>query len=353
MNKEQSTSYVESLNLELARVRDQYSKRSEIKEYINYNDALKNRAQIAFSSEDLVAPKQLGREVIKDIDISEFRSYIDWTPFFSSWMLKGKFPAILDNEIVGEEARKLYKDANLLLDRIIENKELRAHAVIGIYKAWSQDDTVSIVDENGEIRAFEFLRQQRKKAEGLPNYSLSDFIAPKNNAIEDHLGFFAVTAGDGIEDLIAQFEHEHDDYQVILVKAVADRLAEALAEFMHERIRKEKWAYDSGESLSNEELIKESYRGIRPAPGYPACPDHTEKIKLFDLLKVEKSIGIRLTESCAMYPASSVSGYYFANPASRYFNVAQVSEDQIVSYSKRKDMSKADIERWLQSNINY
>ena len=353
LNKETGKSFVYDKKLELQTLRENYAKRSEVKQYISYQEALNNKLVLEFNSDTVTKPNSLGKRVFKDVDLRKLRAYIDWTPFFSSWMLKGKYPTIFDNKVVGEEAKKLFEDANELLDHIIVHDRLKAHAVVGIYQASRKDDQIHILDENAKTWQFDFLRQQRKKASGLANFSLADFIATEDALVEDHLGFFAVTAGDGIEDIIEQYKAEHDDYHIIMIKAVADRLAEALAEYMHELIRKELWAYDLSEQLQNEELISEKYRGIRPAPGYPACPDHTEKIKLFDLMDVENEIGISLTESCAMYPASSVSGYYFAHPESRYFAIGDVSEDQIDDYSKRKGLDKTTTERWLQSNINY
>jgi 5-methyltetrahydrofolate--homocysteine methyltransferase len=282
--------------------------------------------------------------------VEELAAYIDWTPFFSTWELAGKFPAILQDEIVGTEAQKLYNDARSMLRRIIDEKWLEARAVIGLFPANSvNDDDIEVyADENREqvIGLLHHLRQQVKKAAGQPNLSLADYLTPKGQG-EDYLGAFAVTAGIGIEKWVAKFEAEHDDYQAIMLKALADRLAEAFAERMHERVRKEFWGYASDENLDNTALIDEAYRGIRPAPGYPACPEHTEKGSLWSLLNVEQNTGIELTESYAMYPTAAVSGWYFAHPQARYFGLGQISADQVQDYAQRKGMSLAEAERWL------
>ena len=266
-------------------------------------------------------------------------------------MLKGKYPGIFENEIVGEEAKKLFNDAQAMLDEIISNKSLRANGVVGLFDAKAKGDDVSVYSKDKtEISEFHFLRQQGKKAGGLPNLSLADFISPSK---EDYFGGFAVTAGEGIEILIDQYKKEHDDYKEIMIKSLADRLAEAFAECLHQKVRKELWGYANSETLENHDLIKEKYQGIRPAPGYPACPDHTEKQLLFDLLDVEKRTGIELTESFAMYPASSVSGFYFSHPESKYFGLGKISKDQVVDYAKRKKMSLEKMEKWLSPNLNY
>ncbi|MTI20390.1 methionine synthase, partial [Fulvivirga sp. RKSG066] len=276
---------------------------------------------------------------------------IDWTPFFQTWMLKGKYPAIFENQIIGKEAKKLYDDAQEMLDDIVKSKLLTANAVIGIYEAKNEGDDLGFFDNGKAKTQFHFLRQQGKKGKNLPNLCLADFISPKSE--KEYAGCFAVTAGIGIEALIKKYEEAHDDYNAIMVKALADRLAEAFAELMHEKVRKEIWGYAKDESFDNESLIKESYDGIRPAPGYPACPDHTEKKLLFDLLEVEKNTGITLTESYAMYPAASVSGFYFAHPESKYFGLGKISKDQVEDYASRKGMSLEEAEKWLAPNLEY
>ena len=281
--------------------------------------------------------------------MAELRKYIDWKPFFIAWELHGNFPDILTDKVVGAEATKLYNDANALLDKIIAEKWLSAKGTVGFWPANSDGkDSVEVRSTNAEVR-LEFLRQQIKKAEGQPNISLADFIKPANDSqvpATDYLGAFSVTIH-GIEEHIKRFEAAHDDYNKITLQALADRLAEAFAECLHERTRKEFWGYAKEEALSNEDLIKEQYIGIRPAPGYPACPDHTEKYKLFGLLGGEETTGIHLTESLAMYPASSVCGWYFAHPESKYFGVGKISNDQLEDYTKRKGMSIEEATRWL------
>ena len=323
----------------------------EAKNYVSFGAAQQNRAQIDWSGHIPFKPKKLGTTVFENYSLHEIRGYIDWTPFFSTWMLKGKYPRIFENEIVGEEARKLFDDAQKMLDEVISNQSLIANGVVGLFHASSIDDDVAVRSDDGtEITRFHFLRQQGKKAGGLPNFSLADFIDPFG---EDYFGGFAVTAGVGIETLIDRYKKEHDDYKEIMIKSLADRLAEAFAECLHQKVRKQLWGYAKSEALENDELIKEKYQGIRPAPGYPACPDHTEKRLLFDLLEVEKKTGIELTESYAMYPASSVSGFYFSHPESKYFGLGKIGKDQVADYAKRKDMDLEKMEKWLAPNLNY
>ena len=278
--------------------------------------------------------------------MSVIRKYIDWTPFFQTWELHGKYPKILEDEIVGIEAKKVFKDANDLLDQIIANGSIKANAVYGLFPANS-------IDGKEVIENFHFLRQQGKKGDGIPNISLADFIAPKESGIKDYFGAFAVTAGIGVEEIVMKYKEEHDDYNAIMVKAIADRLAEALAEYLHEQIRKEHWSYAKQETLENTELIKEKYRGIRPAPGYPACPDHTEKGLLWNLLDVEKNANIQLTESYAMQPGAAVSGFYFAHPQSKYFGLGKINKDQLVEYAKNKQYELQVMEKWLRPNLGY
>lgn len=326
------------------------------KNYIPYERALANKVNLDLSNRNGHKPELIGNKTFKDYSLKEISEFIDWTPFFSTWMLKGKYPTIFDNKEIGKEAQKLFNDAKDMLAEIISKGQLKANAVIGIYPAYSLDDDVLILhdDQNGKIKqTFNFLRQQGKKSSRLPNRSLADFIAPKNKEYQDYIGFFTVTTGIGIEKMIRKFEEDHDDYRVIMVKALADRLAEAFAELVHKKVRTEIWAYACDEDLNNEALIKEQYVGIRPAPGYPACPDHTEKIKLFDLLDVENQIGVKLTESCAMYPAASVSGYYFSAPESTYFGLGKIEKDQVENYARRKNMPLEEVEDWLKENLSY
>lgn len=335
---------IKSEYLELAA---DHASRTETKSYITYTEAKSNPAPIDWSDHKPAKPNKPEISVFEDYDLSEIRNYIDWTPFFSTWMLKGKYPAILENPTVGKEAKKLFEEAQIMLDEIITNGSLQANGIVGLFEVNRKGDDVKIA---GHDHQFHFLRQQGKKAPNIPNLSLVDFLSPNET---DYMGGFAVTAGIGIESLVEKYKAEHDDYKEIMVKALADRLAEAFAELMHEKVRKELWGYASDEKWSNEDLIKEKYQGIRPAPGYPACPDHTEKQTLFDLLEVEKHTGIKLTESFAMYPASSVSGLYFSHSESKYFGLGKISKDQVENYAERKQMKLEEVEKWLAPNLNY
>lgn len=334
---------------EYKQLRIEHSARTKAKDYLPFLEAEQNKAPINWEMYQPPAPQKGGIQLFEDYDLAELVPYIDWTPFFQTWQLHGKYPAILEDAIVGQEAQKLFADAQEMLQDIVENKKLGAKAVIGFWEAFSEGTDIVLPTEEMTLI---HLRQQGKKASHLPNLALSDFVAPKNSGKIDYIGGFAVTAGIGIEAMLEQFESEHDDYQSIMVKALADRLAEAFAECLHERVRREFWGYETGPKQSNEELIKEKYQGIRPAPGYPACPDHTEKAKLFRLLGAER-IGIQLTESFAMYPASSVSGWYFSHPESKYFPVGKIGKDQVESYAQRKGQSLNWAERWLAPVLNY
>ena len=303
-----------------------------------------------------IRPSFLGLKSFMNYDLSELIPRIDWTPFFRTWELAGMFPNILDDEVVGDAARSLYHDAMDMLTKIVQDNWLVARGVVGFFPANSDgDDVIIYEDESRTIekqRVF-FLRQQMKKRAGRPNYSLSDFIAPADSGIADYIGGFAVTCGVGIEKKLAEFAADNDDYNDILLKALADRLAEAFAERMHERVRTEFWGYTPDETLDNDELIREKYRGIRPAPGYPACPDHSEKPNLFRILDVTKRTGVSLTESFAMMPTASVSGYYLAHPEARYFGIGKIGKDQVLNYAKRRGLSRSDAERSLASNLGY
>lgn len=350
-----STVYKEEIKKEYQDLAASHHSRTSEKSFVKYEVAQRNASKIDWASFDPLTPKKLGIQVFEDFDLSEIEPYIDWTPFFSTWMLKGKYPAIFENPTVGKEAKKLFHDAQAMLDEVIRDKSLLAKAVIGIFPANAVGDDVVVwngVQRKEKLTTLHFLRQQGLKAKNIPNLSLADYIAPQEAGV-DYIGGFAVTAGIGIESLIERFKKDHDDYQEIMIKAIADRLAEAFAELMHKKVRAEYWGYAPSESLSNDELIKEKYQGIRPAPGYPACPDHTEKRLLFDLLNVERNIGISLTESFAMYPASSVSGFYFSHPESKYFGLGKVSEDQVKNYAARKGMDLKVMEKWLAPNLNY
>jgi 5-methyltetrahydrofolate--homocysteine methyltransferase len=290
--------------------------------------------------------------VLEDYPLAELVDYIDWTPFFNTWELAGRYPDILDDDIVGPQATELYRDARAMLERIVAEKWLTAKAVFALWPANANGDDV-VVDVDGVPATLHFLRQQADKPADRPDFCLADFIAPADSGRQDWIGGFAVTAGLGIEAHVARFEADHDDYNAILLKALADRLAEAFAERLHQRVRKEYWGYSDDESLDNDALIDERYDGIRPAPGYPACPEHSEKATLFALLDVERNAGIELTESFAMYPAASVSGYYFSHPKSQYFVVGRVSKEQVGDYARRKGVSLVQAERWLASNLDY
>jgi len=355
-NVDERNKFIASYKEEYKLLREDYLKRKADKNFVSIEQARQNRFKIDWGKSQIKKPNKLGITVLKDFPLSTLRHYIDWTPFFMTWELKGKYPSIFEDKNVGEEAKKLFDDAKRLLDKIINEKLLSANGVIGLFAANSIGDDIEIYKDesrHGVNRILHSLRQQIEKTKGQPNISLSDFIAPKESGVKDYIGAFAVTTGIGIEKLIDQYEKDHDDYNSIMVKAIADRLAEAFAEHLHELVRKEYWGYANDEKLSYEDLIKENYDGIRPAPGYPAQPDHTEKPIIFSLLDVEKNAGIKLTESMAMYPAASVSGLYFANPEAKYFNVGKIGKDQVLDYHRRKGMSIEEIERWLSPILNY
>jgi 5-methyltetrahydrofolate--homocysteine methyltransferase len=369
------------IKAEYAELRTAHAARQQEKNYLSIDQARAKSSGIDWNGFKAKKPSFLGVKYFEDYSLEEIAKYIDWTPFFSTWQLSGKYPRIFDNEVVGKEAKKLFDDAQALLKEIIANKSLQAKAALGFFPANSLGDDIILHDfvekalevaceKHGSHQQVSYeiqtkdessdksqwlhhLRQQGQKASTLPNRCLSDFVAPLNSGETDYIGAFAVTTGLGIEALLDKYEKEHDDYNSIMVKALADRLAEAFAELLHERVRREFWGYASEETLSNEDLIAEKYQGIRPAPGYPACPDHTEKKRLFELLDAEKQIGIQLTESYAMYPASAVSGFYFSHPESTYFGLGKIAKDQVTDYAKRKGMSLDDVERWLSPVLNY
>ena len=339
---------LENIKTEYIKLREEFANKKNSKELLSYEKAVANKFKIDWNTTKFTAPTFTGYKRIENIDIETLIDYIDWTPFFIAWEMHGKFPAILQDEVVGKEATKLYEDATKMLATIAEEKWLTPKAVLGFWPANSNgNDTVHVIDEQqeGEIK-LQFLRQQMKKAADQPNLSLADFIAPSECNQQDYLGAFAVTIH-GIDTHIQRFEKEHDDYSKIMLQALADRLAEALAEYLHHEVRTKYWGYAGDEALSNEELIKEKYVGIRPAPGYPACPDHTEKYKLFNLLNATAEINIQLTESLAMYPASSVCGWYFSHPEAKYFGVGKITKDQMIDYADRKAMSIEEAEKWL------
>jgi len=344
LSKDQQAAFLSDTQTDYAKLKDQFDNKKPTKEYLAYSDALNNKVAIDWEAYKPVTPSYTGTKLYTNVDLAILRDFIDWKPFFITWEMHGNFPAILTDEVVGKEASKLYADANALLDTIIANKWLTADGTIGFWPANSDADDVIVAAEKPV--KLSFLRQQIKKAPGQPNFSLADFIAPTSSNTTDFIGAFAVTIK-GIEPHIQAFEAQHDDYNKIMLQALADRLAEAFAEYLHLQTRKSDWGYAPSEQLDNSALIGEKYVGIRPAPGYPACPDHTEKYKLFELLNVKDAIGIELTENLAMYPASSVCGWYFANPQSTYYGLGKIMQDQLKDYATRKNMPLDEAERWL------
>lgn len=346
--------FVLKIREEYGTIKEQHAQRKDAKGLVAIEQARRNKMSIEWSEYVPPVPRLMGTKTFGDYQVSEIARFIDWTPFFQTWELKGRYPGILDDEHVGRQARELFQDAQAMLKRIIDEKWLIAKAVIGFFPAKSSNDDIQ-VELNGKGTGFSFhmLRQQLQKTAGQPQLSLADFIAPAEANVEDYIGAFAVTAGIGIEPHLEKFKKENDDYSAILLKALADRLAEAFAELTHYRVRKEFWGYAPDEPEDVEALIREKYVGIRPAAGYPACPDHTEKELIFELLDAEKNTGIQLTESFAMYPAASVSGWYFSHPQSRYFGLGKILKDQVIDYAERKGMSVREMERWLAPNLNY
>ena len=359
LNKETKEPFLIDVKEEYRKLKESFDKKKVIKKYLSYEKALDNKLPINWENYQPTKPSFLGVKKMDQITVADLRSYIDWKPFFIAWEMHGNFPEILTDNVVGKEATKLYNDANGLLDKIIAENWLTPKGVIGFYEAEGKGDTIKVrksdSQESENFVNLESLRQQIEKAPGQPNLSLADFIKPTTSNLElstpDYIGAFAVTIH-GIEPHIKAFEIALDDYNKIMLQALADRLAEAFAEYLHEKTRKEYWGYIKDESLTNEDLIKEKYQGIRPAPGYPACPDHTEKYKLFDLLNATENTGITLTESLAMYPGSSVCGWYFSHPQSQYFGVGKIQKDQFEDYTKRKGMSPDAMERWLSPNMD-
>ena len=346
LSKEQKPAFLSGIKKEYDKLKEDFGNKRSAKAMLRFEEAQKNGALINWEDFAPVAPSFTGTKIFEDFDLNEVAEYIDWQPFFIAWEMHGKFPQILSDAVIGIEATKLYNDAKKLLKQVIDEKWLNARGVIGFWPANKVSaDTIDVKADDSVIK-LEFLRQQIKKAAGQPNLSLADFIAPAEKNYQDHLGAFSVTIS-GIEPHIRNFEANHDDYNKIILQALADRLAEAFAELLHKKTRIEYWGYVKDEQLSSDQLIKEEYMGIRPAPGYPACPDHTEKYKLFELLGGQEATGIWLTESLAMYPAASVCGWYFANPESKYFGVGKIGKDQLNDYAKRKGMSIEDATRWL------
>ena len=349
--------FVATIKSDYEKLREHHAKSRASKTYLTLEEARKNKLNIEFKQAAIHTPTFLGLREFIEYDLTELVEYIDWTPFFQTWELAGRFPNILKDEVVGKAATKLYEDAKKMLEKIIAEKWLEARAVIGLFPANSvNDDDIEIYTDESRTEVLSVqhaMRQQLKKSSKADNIALSDFIAPKESGIKDYIGGFVVTTGLGIDEHVKRFEADHDDYNSIMLKALADRLAEAFAERMHERVRKEFWGYAKGEAFDNEALIKEKYRGIRPAPGYPACPDHTEKPDLFRILNATEITGVSLTESMAMTPTAAVSGWYFAHPESKYFGVGKIAKDQVESLAERKGMSFEEMERWLGPNLGY
>jgi len=346
--------FINEIQSDYARVREHHQKSRTRKQLLPLKDAQANKFQIDWENESIVSPNKLGR-IELSVTTEELIPYIDWTPFFRTWELHGKYPAILEDEVVGEEAKKLFKDAQAMLETIASEEWLKHKGIVGLFPANAQADDIVIYDPEDATRQISVqhtMRQQTKKADGVPNIALSDFVAPIESGKKDYIGAFVVTSGIGIDQKVAQFEADHDDYNSILLKALADRLAEAFAEYTHKVVRTDLWGYASNETLDNEALIKEEYRGIRPAPGYPACPDHTEKPPLFELLNASEVTGVELTDSMAMTPTASVSGWYFGSRHAKYFGVGKISQDQVQSLAERKGMEVEVMERWLSPNLH-
>lgn len=352
LSKDTKSDFLLQVKGEYQQLREDFGKKQGIKQYISYKVAAENRVNIDWKNFKANKPKFTGTKVFNNFDLNEIRKYIDWNPFFISWEMKGKFPAILTDEHSGAEATKLYNDAQKMLDTIIADNWLQAHGVIGFWPAAATAaDTITLYNDAGvAIEKLEMLRQQSKKVAGQPNFSLADFIKPAQSA-EDYMGAFAVSIA-GIEPHIERYQKDQDDYHKILLQALSDRLVEAFAEYLHLKVRTNYWGYAPNENLDQDALIKETYQGIRPAPGYPACPDHTEKYKLFNLMQVVQHTGITLTEHLAMYPASSVCGWYFSHPQSTYFGVNKITEDQFQDYLQRKAMPENELRKWLQQNMD-
>ena len=345
--------YVSELKNDYSDFREKFLNRQVDKDYVSIEEARENKFKIDWDNEEIFTPNNLGITVIENQDLRELLPFIDWSPFFRSWDLHGKYPNILEDEVVGIQAKELFKDAQVILNRILDEKLLTAKAIFGIFKANSNEtDDILIFDENDNEKAkFLTLRQQAQRSKGKDYLALSDFIAPQSSGKTDYMGAFCVTTGFGTDELSNEYEKANDDYNSIMVKALADRFAEAYAEFLHKKVRTEYWGYAVQEELSNEELIAEKYKGIRPAPGYPACPDHLEKKTIWDLLKVEENIGVYLTESLAMFPTAAVSGYYFGSPHAKYFGLGKIAEDQLKDYADRRSCSLQEARKWLSPNL--
>jgi 5-methyltetrahydrofolate--homocysteine methyltransferase len=357
LSADKCAGYIANVRTEYARIAETHARSEEQKRRLKLIAARANALKLDWGGNYRPTRPRVGTTALRDFPLAGLVPYIDWSPFFSTWELKGRYPDILKDPTVGTEAAKLLRDAQALLERIVKENLFTARGAVGIYPASAIDgDDIEVYTDparHGVRAVLRTLRQQNEKPPGRPNLALSDFIAPKTTGLPDWIGAFAVTTGHGLEPLVRHFESQHDDYNSIMAKALADRLAEAFAERLHERVRRELWGYARDETLGNDELIAEKYRGIRPAPGYPACPDHTEKRALFDLLDVTAKTGITLTESYAMWPAAAVSGWYFAHPDAHYFGVGRIGKDQVTDYARRKGATVKETERWLAPILNY
>ncbi|TNJ46194.1 methionine synthase [Tamlana fucoidanivorans] len=351
LNKKTAHEYVAKLKKDYDEFRSKFLKRGKEKSYISIREARQRKYSIDWETSEIVKPKELGVQMLKQLSLKELEPFIDWSPFFRSWDLHGKFPDILNDDVVGEQATQLYEDAKAMVQDIIAKQLLKPKGIFGLFEANSINDDDILVQKKGkEVAVFRTLRQQLKKREGVPNHALADFIAPKDSGKTDYIGAFCVAIF-GAQELAESYKEKHDDYNAIMTQAIADRFAEAFAEYLHKQVRVKHWGYAANEDLSNDDLIKESYKGIRPAPGYPACPDHLEKETIWELLDIEKIIGVKLTESLAMWPAAAVSGYYFANPEAKYFGLGKITDDQLTDYANRKGIDKDQARKWLHANI--
>jgi 5-methyltetrahydrofolate--homocysteine methyltransferase len=351
LNPKTSHLYTAKLKKDYDEFRIKFLKRGKEKSYISIKEARKRKYKIDWQTSEIIKPKELGIQVLQQLSLKELVPFIDWSPFFRSWDLHGNFPEILTDNVVGEQATIMYAEAQTMIKEIIAKQLLKPKAIFGLFEANAiHEDDISIQKKGKEIAVFRTLRQQLKKREGIPNIALADFIAPKESNKTDYMGAFCVAIF-GAQELANSYKAKEDDYNAIMAQAIADRFAEALAEYLHKQVRTKHWGYDKDEGLTNDDLIKESYKGIRPAPGYPACPDHLEKETIWEVLKVEENIGVTLTESLAMWPAAAVSGYYFANKEAKYFGLGKITDDQVTDFATRKDITKEKAEKWLHPNL--
>ena len=351
MNKHTKNEYVAKLKKDYETFREKFLRRGKTKAYISLQEARQRKYQIDWETSEIYTPKELGIQVLEQLSLKELIPYIDWAPFFRSWDLHGKFPQILTDAVVGDQAKSLYEDAQAMLKEIVAKKTLKPKGIFGLFEANTvNDDDISVKKKGNEVAKLRTLRQQLKKRAGKPSFALSDFIAPVASGKTDYIGIFCASIF-GADELAAHYKNQQDDYNAIMAQAIADRFAEAFAEYLHFKIRTQHWGYAASEHLTNEELIREEYRGIRPAPGYPACPDHLEKLTIWKLLKVEENIGVKLTESLAMWPAASVSGYYFAHKEANYFGLGKITDDQVRAYAERKGIPLEKARKWLHPSI--